>query len=110
VALWGIGASRRMWSLTLTGAWLRTIILEAQDEASGCFLEAIASSTGRGSAMMSETQGDSFENLCTYMTHSLIVTPERVVKWMLAVPGASAHALPYGSIETTPGFELVQVP
>ena len=46
----------------------------------------------------------------TVMTHSLRVAPERVVKWILAVPGASVHAVPYGSIEMTSGFELVQVP
>ena len=46
----------------------------------------------------------------TVMTQSLSVTPERVVKWILAVPGVTVHAVPYGSIERTSGFELVQVP
>ncbi len=46
----------------------------------------------------------------TVMSHWLSVTPERVVKWILAVPGATDHAVPYGSIEMTSGFELVQVP
>jgi hypothetical protein len=41
--------------------------------------------------------------MATVMTHSLSVTPERVVKWMLAVPGATVHAVPYGSIEMTYG-------
>ena len=37
----------------------------------------------------------------TVMSHWLSVTPERVVKWIVAVPGATDHAVPYGSIEMT---------